>query len=155
MGAFYEMVSALLVRVTRPGRNSFPSSIETRSASMSAKLDRGKPHSRCQFLPAEPQESDCLLLLCVRIPQFVCYSDRPHLKGKIVACTQPRRLAATSVAKRVADEMDRKSYRPSHRIALLTRRPLNPHLQSHLGRKSGTRSDSRMPRRQIALSSNT
>lgn len=41
-----------------------------------------------------------------RIPQFVCYSDLPHAKGKIVACTQPRRVAAMSVAKRVADEMD-------------------------------------------------
>jgi len=41
-----------------------------------------------------------------RIPQFVAYSDLPHTKNKIVACTQPRRVAATSVAKRVADEMD-------------------------------------------------
>ncbi|KAF9242809.1 P-loop containing nucleoside triphosphate hydrolase protein [Melanogaster broomeanus] len=41
-----------------------------------------------------------------QIPQFVAYSDLPHVKGKIVACTQPRRVAAMSVAKRVADEMD-------------------------------------------------
>ncbi|KAI0366453.1 P-loop containing nucleoside triphosphate hydrolase protein [Pilatotrama ljubarskyi] len=41
-----------------------------------------------------------------QIPQFVCYSDLPHTKGKLVACTQPRRVAAMSVAKRVADEMD-------------------------------------------------
>ncbi|KAI0804490.1 P-loop containing nucleoside triphosphate hydrolase protein [Irpex lacteus] len=41
-----------------------------------------------------------------QIPQFVCYSDLPHVSGKIVACTQPRRVAAMSVAKRVADEMD-------------------------------------------------
>ncbi|KAG9316237.1 P-loop containing nucleoside triphosphate hydrolase protein [Chiua virens] len=41
-----------------------------------------------------------------QIPQFVAYSDLPHTKGKIVACTQPRRVAAMSVAKRVADEMD-------------------------------------------------
>ncbi|KAI0804502.1 P-loop containing nucleoside triphosphate hydrolase protein [Irpex lacteus] len=41
-----------------------------------------------------------------QIPQFVCYSDLPHASGKMVACTQPRRVAAMSVAKRVADEMD-------------------------------------------------
>ena len=44
-----------------------------------------------------------------QIPQFVCYADLPHLKGKMVACTQPRRVAAMSVAKRVADEMDGES----------------------------------------------
>ncbi|KAJ3559577.1 hypothetical protein NM688_g256 [Phlebia brevispora] len=41
-----------------------------------------------------------------QIPQFVCYSDLPHMKNRLVACTQPRRVAAMSVAKRVADEMD-------------------------------------------------
>jgi pre-mRNA-splicing factor ATP-dependent RNA helicase DHX15/PRP43 len=41
-----------------------------------------------------------------QIPQFVAYSDLPHTRNKIVACTQPRRVAAMSVAKRVADEMD-------------------------------------------------
>lgn len=41
-----------------------------------------------------------------QIPQFVCYSDLPMQRGKMVACTQPRRVAAMSVAKRVADEMD-------------------------------------------------
>jgi pre-mRNA-splicing factor ATP-dependent RNA helicase DHX15/PRP43 len=41
-----------------------------------------------------------------QIPQFVCYADLPNLRGKLVACTQPRRVAAMSVAKRVADEMD-------------------------------------------------
>ncbi|RSH95451.1 DEAH-box ATP-dependent RNA helicase prp43 [Saitozyma podzolica] len=34
-----------------------------------------------------------------QIPQFVCYSDLPMLRGKMVACTQPRRVAAMSVAK--------------------------------------------------------
>ncbi|CAK5277734.1 unnamed protein product [Mycena citricolor] len=41
-----------------------------------------------------------------QIPQFVAYADLPHTRGKLVACTQPRRVAAMSVAKRVADEMD-------------------------------------------------
>ncbi|UZJ56657.1 hypothetical protein CBS101457_005977 [Exobasidium rhododendri] len=51
-----------------------------------------------------------------QIPQFVAYSDLSHLrkeKGadgitapKLIACTQPRRVAAMSVAKRVAEEMD-------------------------------------------------
>lgn len=41
-----------------------------------------------------------------QIPQFVLYDDMPHLSGKMVACTQPRRVAAMSVASRVADEMD-------------------------------------------------
>ncbi|KAE9399543.1 P-loop containing nucleoside triphosphate hydrolase protein [Gymnopus androsaceus JB14] len=41
-----------------------------------------------------------------QIPQFVAFSDLPHTKGKLVACTQPRRVAAMSVAQRVADEMD-------------------------------------------------
>ncbi|KAL7666135.1 RNA helicase [[Candida] zeylanoides] len=41
-----------------------------------------------------------------QIPQFVLYDDMPHLHGKQVACTQPRRVAAMSVAKRVADELD-------------------------------------------------
>lgn len=41
-----------------------------------------------------------------QIPQFVLFDDLPQIKRKIVACTQPRRVAAMSVAARVADEMD-------------------------------------------------
>lgn len=41
-----------------------------------------------------------------QIPQFILYDEMPHLLGKQVACTQPRRVAAMSVAARVADEMD-------------------------------------------------
>ncbi|KAL6855115.1 DEAH-box ATP-dependent RNA helicase prp43 [Amphichorda felina] len=41
-----------------------------------------------------------------QIPQYVVYDELPNLMGKLVACTQPRRVAAMSVAQRVADEMD-------------------------------------------------
>jgi pre-mRNA-splicing factor ATP-dependent RNA helicase DHX15/PRP43 len=41
-----------------------------------------------------------------QIPQFVLFDEIPHYNRKLVACTQPRRVAAMSVAKRVAEEMD-------------------------------------------------
>lgn len=41
-----------------------------------------------------------------QIPQFVLFDDLPQSQRKLVACTQPRRVAAMSVAQRVANEMD-------------------------------------------------
>ena len=41
-----------------------------------------------------------------QIPQFVLYDDMPQAQRKLVACTQPRRVAAMSVAQRVAQELD-------------------------------------------------
>ena len=41
-----------------------------------------------------------------QIPQFLMYDELPQLKGMMIACTQPRRVAAMSVARRVAEELD-------------------------------------------------
>lgn len=41
-----------------------------------------------------------------QIPQFVLFDDLPQTQRKLVACTQPRRVAAMSVAQRVAEELD-------------------------------------------------
>lgn len=41
-----------------------------------------------------------------QIPQFVLFDDLPQYNNGMVACTQPRRVAAMSVAERVANEMD-------------------------------------------------
>jgi HrpA-like RNA helicase len=38
------------------------------------------------------------------VPQFLLQAG--IAKGKSIACTQPRRVAAMSVAKRVSEEMD-------------------------------------------------
>jgi HrpA-like RNA helicase len=39
-----------------------------------------------------------------QIPQFLI--EAGYTKHKAIACTQPRRVAAMSVAKRVSEEMD-------------------------------------------------
>lgn len=41
-----------------------------------------------------------------QIPQILAEILQPHRRGKMICCTQPRRVAAMSVAKRVAEEMD-------------------------------------------------
>ena len=41
-----------------------------------------------------------------QIPQFLLEAGLAHQGHQLVACTQPRRVAATSIAARVADEMD-------------------------------------------------
>ena len=68
--------------------------------------------SRDEFLRLY-QESQILVFVgetgsgkTTQIPQFVLYDDLPQLRGKMIACTQPRRVAAMSVAERVAAEMD-------------------------------------------------
>jgi pre-mRNA-splicing factor ATP-dependent RNA helicase DHX15/PRP43 len=76
------------------------------------KLELQLTISRDEFLKLY-QENQILVFVgetgsgkTTQIPQFVCYDDLPHLNGKLVACTQPRRVAAMSVAQRVAEEMD-------------------------------------------------
>ncbi|KAL2160298.1 hypothetical protein VTH06DRAFT_1471 [Thermothelomyces fergusii] len=90
----------------------------------------GRPHSERYFkilktrrdLPVHKQRQEFLdmfhstqILVFVgetgsgkttQIPQYVLYDELPHLTGKLIACTQPRRVAAMSVAQRVADELD-------------------------------------------------
>lgn len=90
----------------------------------------GKPHTQRYFdilrvrrdLPVHKQRQEFLdkyhstqILVFVgetgsgkttQIPQYVLYDELPHQARKLVACTQPRRVAAMSVAQRVADELD-------------------------------------------------
>ena len=74
-------------------------------------IDLTKPY-RDEFLQLY-QKSQILVFVgetgsgkTTQIPQFVLFDDLPHLNRKLVACTQPRRVAAMSVAQRVANEMD-------------------------------------------------
>ena len=53
-----------------------------------------------------PHRQVRLWQMYAQVPQFVCHELRSSQPGKMVACTQPRRVAAMSVAQRVADEMD-------------------------------------------------
>lgn len=41
-----------------------------------------------------------------QIPQFILHALQPQNKKLMIGCTQPRRVAATSVARRVAEELD-------------------------------------------------
>ncbi|KAI9828140.1 MAG: DEAH-box ATP-dependent RNA helicase prp43 [Thelocarpon impressellum] len=75
---------------------------------------RGLPvhQQRDEFLEMY-QKSQILVLVgetgsgkTTQIPQFVLFDDLPHRTRQMVACTQPRRVAAMSVAQRVANEMD-------------------------------------------------
>ncbi|OTA53697.1 P-loop containing nucleoside triphosphate hydrolase protein [Hypoxylon sp. EC38] len=90
----------------------------------------GEPHSQQYFnilktrrnLPVHKQRQEFLdlyhqsqILVLVgetgsgkttQIPQYVLYDELPPVTRKMVACTQPRRVAAMSVAQRVADELD-------------------------------------------------
>ncbi|ORY64133.1 P-loop containing nucleoside triphosphate hydrolase protein [Pseudomassariella vexata] len=90
----------------------------------------GEPHSQQYFkilqtrrnLPVSKQRQEFLdmyhstqILVFVgetgsgkttQIPQYVVYDELPQLNKKLIACTQPRRVAAMSVAQRVADELD-------------------------------------------------
>ncbi|KAI9334288.1 P-loop containing nucleoside triphosphate hydrolase protein [Obelidium mucronatum] len=93
-------------------------------------LFNGKPFSQTykdimvkrRMLPVHKQRSEFLELVqnnqililvgetgsgkTTQVPQFLLYDDQPQKSGKQIACTQPRRVAAMSVAKRVADELD-------------------------------------------------
>ncbi|KAK4190325.1 putative Pre-mRNA-splicing factor ATP-dependent RNA helicase PRP43 [Podospora australis] len=90
----------------------------------------GNPHSQSYFkilktrrdLPVSKQREEFLAMYhstqilvfvgetgsgkTTQIPQYVLYDELPHLTGKLIACTQPRRVAAMSVAQRVANELD-------------------------------------------------
>ncbi|KAA6406747.1 MAG: pre-mRNA-splicing factor ATP-dependent RNA helicase PRP43 [Lasallia pustulata] len=78
------------------------------------KTRRGLPvHAQRDEFLRMYQKSQILVLVgetgsgkTTQIPQFVLFDDLPQSQRKLVACTQPRRVAAMSVAQRVANEMD-------------------------------------------------
>ncbi|KAL4919767.1 P-loop containing nucleoside triphosphate hydrolase protein [Aspergillus aurantiobrunneus] len=89
----------------QPYSNKYFSILETRR-------DLPVHAQRDEFLKLY-QESQILVFVgetgsgkTTQIPQFVLLDDLPQTQGKMVACTQPRRVAAMSVAQRVAAELD-------------------------------------------------
>ncbi len=71
-----------------------------------ARRVRERRLSKLSWIPFALDLSVNLVLSPHRIPQFLLYDEQPQQKGKMVACTQPRRVAAMSVARRVAEELD-------------------------------------------------
>ena len=67
---------------------------------------------RSEFLPLLAAHQFLILVgetgsgKTTQIPQFLVHELQPHRNGKMIGCTQPRRVAAMSVSRRVAEEMD-------------------------------------------------
>ena len=60
----------------------------------------------CQFVKYERNRAVIWIFVRLQIPQWCLEWVRARYQKKGVACTQPRRVAAMSVAQRVAEEMD-------------------------------------------------
>lgn len=107
--------TAKLAKVAEDGPNNpFKQSQLSERYFSILKTRRGLPvHAQRQEFVEMYQKSQILVFVgetgsgkTTQIPQFVLFDDLPQLNGKMVACTQPRRVAAMSVAQRVAQEMD-------------------------------------------------